>query len=70
MSLRALSLLSCVHSFRLGLDLGNSLDWREGKSARALIHESQSFRKKSDGSYLTTPEYFNSLMKDTKLLAT
>ena len=55
MSVRAFLLLSSVHSLGLGLDLGNSLDRREGVSVRALIHELQSFKKKSDGSYLTTP---------------
>ena len=45
MSVRALLLFSCVHSLGLGLDLGNSLDRREGENARALIHESQSCRK-------------------------
>ena len=35
MSLRALSLLSCVHSLGLGLGLGNGLDWNEGESTRA-----------------------------------
>ena len=45
MSVRALLLLSCVHTLGLGLDLGNSLDRREGDNARALIHESQSCRK-------------------------
>ena len=42
MSVRALLLLSCVHSLRLGLDLGNSLDPREGDNTRVLIHELQS----------------------------
>ena len=46
MIVHMLSLLSCVHSLGLGLDLGNSLNWREGESARMLIHESQSFEKK------------------------
>ena len=54
MSMRTLSLLSYMHSLGLGLDLGKSLD-RRGENARALIHDSQSFRKKSDGIYLTTP---------------
>ena len=49
-----LLLLSCVYSQGLGLDLGNSLDQREGESTNMLIHESQSFRKKKrDCSYLT-----------------
>ena len=47
MSVCALSLLSYIHFLGLGLDLGNSLDRREGESARALIHESQSFQKKN-----------------------
>ena len=36
-----------------------AVDRREGASACMLIHESQSFRKKSDSSYryLTTPEF-------------
>ena len=41
----ALSLLSCVHSLGLGLDLGNSLDQR-GESAHTLIHKSQRIKKK------------------------
>ena len=45
MSVHALLLLSCMHSLGLGLDLGNSLDRREGDSARAFIHELQSCRK-------------------------
>ena len=36
-SVHVLLLLSCVHSLGLGLDLGNSLDQREGENARALI---------------------------------
>ena len=58
MSMRVLSLLSYVHFLGLGLDLGNSLDRKEGESAHALIHMSQSFRKKSDGSYSATPITF------------
>ena len=46
MSLHVLLLLSWVHLLGLGLDLGNSLDPREGESAHALIRASQSFRKK------------------------
>ena len=56
---------ACVHSRSshagtirvrlLGLHL-NSLDWRKGENGRALIHEWQSFRKKSNGSYLMTPD--------------
>ena len=42
-----LSLFSCVHSLGLGLDFGNSFDQREGESAHALIHRSQSFQRKS-----------------------
>ena len=33
MCVHALLLLSCVHSLGLGLNLGNSLDWREGENA-------------------------------------
>ena len=46
MSVRTLLLLSCMHLLGLGLDLGNSLDHREGETTRMLIHESQNFRKK------------------------
>ena len=46
MSVRTLLLFSCVHSLRLGLDLGNSLDRRERENARVLtchtVHELQS----------------------------
>ena len=42
----ALSILSCMPWLGLGLDLDNSLDQRE-ESARALIHEWQSFQKKA-----------------------
>ena len=37
MSVCSLLLLSCVHSLGLGLDLGNSLDRRDGANAHALI---------------------------------
>ena len=36
MSMHALLLLSCMHSLRFGLDLGSSLDRREGENARVL----------------------------------
>ena len=57
LSMHVLLLLSCVHTLVLGLDLGNSLDQREGESTQALINGSQSFRKKADSlyRYLTTP---------------
>ena len=35
--------------------MGNSLDQREGESARAIIQGSQSFQKKAYSLYLTTP---------------
>ena len=54
-SVQVLLLLSCVHSFWLGLDLGNTFDWK-GESACVLIHESQSFRKKANCLYSTTPK--------------
>ena len=41
-----LPVASTVHSLGLGLDLGNSLD-RRRESTRALIHESQSLKKKA-----------------------
>ena len=45
MSVRALLLLSCVHSLGLGLVIGNSLDRTEEENARAFTHESQSCQK-------------------------
>ena len=39
LSVCTLLLLACVHSLGLELDLGNSLDWRERESTRALICE-------------------------------
>ena len=39
MSVRALLLLSCMHSLGLGLDLGNNLDWRELTCAHTRIAE-------------------------------
>ena len=33
----AVSLLSCVHSLGLGLDLGNSLDWKKRTHAHARV---------------------------------
>ena len=38
-SVRALLLLLCVHTLGLGLDLGNSLDWRERTHAYTQIAE-------------------------------
>ena len=63
MSVHALSFPhGCTHlSLGLRLDLGNSLDRCEGESARAVIHGIQSFQKKDDGLYLTTPEYSSGL---------
>ena len=52
MSTHVLLLLLCVHSLGLGVDLGNSLDRREGESTRALIHGSESFQKKADSLYI------------------
>ena len=68
MSVHTLLLLSWVHSLGLGLDLENSLDRREGESACALIHDLQSFHKKSDSSYLTTTHQpFSYKMVNTKI---
>ena len=47
MSVRMLLLLSCMRLLGWGLDLGKSLDYREGESAHALIHKLQSFLKKA-----------------------
>ena len=47
MSVHALSLVSCMHSLELGLDLRNSLDRLEGESACTFIHAPQSLKKKS-----------------------
>ena len=52
---RARALTPLMRALGLGLDLSNSLDWREEWSTSALIHKSQSFRKKRDGSYLMAP---------------
>ena len=57
MSTCTLSPLSLMHALilGLGLDVGNSLDQTESACALILIHRSQSFQKKADGLYLTTP---------------
>ena len=48
-----LFLLSCVHTLGLGLDLGNSLNQRERKSANTQVAKLP--KKKAYGLYLTTP---------------
>ena len=48
MSVRALLLLSCMHSLGLGLGLGNSLDRRDGENACAFTHKLQSCENVND----------------------
>ena len=64
-----LSLLLCVHLLTLWLDLGKSLDRREGESAYMIIHKLQSSGKKSDDAYLTTPVLTWAYLKITTLLS-
>ena len=45
MSVFVLSFFSCMHSFGLGLDLGNSSDRREGECTRAYMSHRTSVKK-------------------------
>ena len=46
MSVRALLLLSCMHSLGLGLDLENSLDQKEGERTHAHTQVAELQKKK------------------------